>query len=76
METFKDYLPADYKPTYDKQTIAVYNFIKHMDEVAGRPLTIDEIYDNYNTGENTKTKLTSKMKRTLAAIYERVQAVD
>jgi len=75
-KSFKDYLPADYKPTYDKQTIAVYNFIKHMDEVAGRPLTIDEIYDNYNTGENTKTKLTSKMKRTLAAIYERVQAVD
>ena len=75
-KSFKDYLPSDYKPTYDKQTIAVYNFIKHMDEVAGRPLTIDEIYDNYNTGENTKTKLTSKMKRTLAAIYERVQAVD
>ena len=47
-----------------------------MEEVAGRSLTIDEIYDNYNTGENTKTKLTSKMKRTLAAIYERVQAVD
>ena len=47
-----------------------------MEEVAGRSLTIDEIYDNYNTEENTRTKLSSKMKRTLAAIYERVQAVD
>lgn len=69
LDKFKEYLPKNYTPDFEKQVLAVYNFINK-----NKNLTYKQIYRKYNSG-NPNRVLDGYKNKIFEDLYKRVRKI-